>query len=455
MGQQVERLNRLKANRSSIGTVGTNMAHTAQRTLSAVAVKATTENLQKATRTEGFEGDLGVLISDRLAAIRTELARFDEFQADLGKTVGLANEALGETAGAVDGLPATGLTSNQQNTIDMAAKTGSPVRVAPGVALTPAQAARWYQDQAEAEQEEAARKLNVALDIRLQEIIDAMPRTNYDEKPPTKDQDEGDGPGGNPGVRNPGTGGGDTSVSGPGSGGNGGSGSGGSGSGGSGNGGSGVEGPGTNNPPTIVHPPIGQPPIWEPPVCPPYEPEGPNIDGGIDGVTPPGGAGPGPGGGINGPGPGGGINGPGPGGANPGPGGGVNGPGGMVGAGGAGGAGGARVAGGVGGAGGIGGAGRVSGIGGVGGPGGAGASGGAAGVAGAAQGGAGSGSRGMMGGVHAGAGGAAGKGKKNRRRGQDLLAYEVDDDGEEVIADLGAAGSAGSASSDGREELGW
>ncbi|MGF2949104.1 hypothetical protein [Microbacterium alcoholitolerans] len=418
-----------------------------------MAVRSASANLQKATRTEGFEGDLGVLISDKLASLHAELARFDEYQEQLGKSVGLANDALRNTAGGVDGLPETGLTTQQQSTIDMATKTGSPVQVSPGVSLTPTQAAQWYRDQAEAEQEEAARKLNEALDIRLQEIIDAMPVSEYDEKPPTKDSADGDGPSGGPAVHGPGPGGGNTGVTGPGSGGQGGTGNGGSGSGGSGNGGSGVEGPGTNNPPTITHPPIARPPLPEPPIgwVPPEEPQGPNVDGGIDGVTPPPG-GTGPGGGINGPGPGGGITGPGPGGANPGPGGGVTGPGGLVGPGGAGGA---RVAGGLGGAGGVGGAGRVGGIGGVNGPAGAGAAGGAGGVGGVAQGGAGSGSRGMMGGVHAGAGGAAGKGRKNRRRGQDLLAYEIDDEGDEVVADLGAAGAAGSSSSDGREELGW
>ena len=55
-------------------------------------------------------------------------------------------------------------------------------------------------------------------------------------------------------------------------------------------------------------------------------------------------------------------------------------------------------------------------------------------------------------------GGAAGGGKgdkRKRRRGQDLFAFSVDPEEDGVEPDLGAAGSAGSSTSDGREELGW
>ncbi|WP_314093754.1 hypothetical protein, partial [Microbacterium foliorum] len=73
-----------------------------------------------------------------------------------------------------------------------------------------------------------------------------------------------------------------------------------------------------------------------------------------------------------------------------------------------------------------------------------------------AQSGAANGGRGgLVGGAAAGGGAGGGSDKRNRRRGQDLLAFEVEPDDDQIAPDLGAAGAAGRSASDGREELGW
>ncbi|WP_309127394.1 hypothetical protein [Microbacterium sp.] len=438
MGQNMERLGRLKANRGNIVATGTRVAQAAQRTAVVTVVGTASAGVTKAARTEGFEGDLGEVIQTRLKAIHAELERFGKFQSELGAAINAANEALEEASGGIGGLPGTELTPAQKNTIDMAAATGSPVQVTPGTALTPEQAAKWYQEQAEAEQEEAARKLTVALDKRLQEIIDGMPTSEYDPDEPDKDPSDDQDDSNSPTVDDPRTGGGGPGVTGPrtGPGGNG------------GYDGPGVTDPGRNDPPRVITPVYPDPrdPEVYPPVRPnPNDPDGPNIDGGPDGyvpvrppvgVTPPVGVMP-------------------PGGVIP-PGGGLVAPGGVGLVGGVGGVGGAALAGGaarVGGAGLAGGAGRIGGVGGINGAGGT--AGGAGGVAGVAQTGAAGGGRGGMlaGGAAGGAGGAGGK--KNRRRGQDLLAYELEADEDDVTPDLGEAGAAGRSASDGREELGW
>jgi len=53
------------------------------------------------------------------------------------------------------------------------------------------------------------------------------------------------------------------------------------------------------------------------------------------------------------------------------------------------------------------------------------------------------------------AGGAGRADKRNRRRGQDLMAFEVEADDDESVPDMGSAGAAGRSTSEGREELGW
>ncbi|MFD5213694.1 hypothetical protein [Microbacterium sp. NPDC058345] len=396
-------------------------------------VSTASADLHKAQQSEGFEGDLGIAVATKLASIRKDLESFAEYQSKLAESVSLANQALQDTADGVEGLPSGELTQQQLNTIDMAAKTNSPVQVSPGVTMSPEQAGQWYADQAEAEREEAARKMAVALDNRIQEIIDGMPTSEYDPDKPDKEREDDDGPGGSPSVDDPRTGTGAPSVTGtrsdPG-----------------GRGeydGPGVTGPDRNDPPRHWDPHLPDPrdPEVYPPKLPdPDDPDVPRIDGGIDGVVP----GQPPGGGLNPPG----------GGLTP-PGGGVVPPGGGAAApGGVGLVGGAGVAGRVGGAGLAGGMARLGGVGGLHGAGGVAGGGSGVTAAGVAQGGAGARGGVMAGGGMAGGAGGAG-GKKNRRRGQDLLAYELDDEDEGVTPDLGEAGAAGRAASDGREEVGW
>lgn len=445
MGQNVERLGRLQANRTSFGVVTMQNVQAKQRTSVESAITSVSENVDRAVRTEGFGGKLGDAINIRLSSIVAELEAVSEYHKTLGKMVELANQALHETASRMDGLPAPGLTSAQQSTIDMADKTGSPVQVSPGVTMTPAQAQQHYADQAEIEQEEAARKMTVALDRRLQEIIDGMPTSKYDPSKHKDDSKADDGTGGGPttgvpGVNGGGAGNGSGSVTG--------------GPGGQYQGPqvthiSGPKGPGQPEPPHyVVEPPPRHPPYYPPPnpeyPWPPETtgPEGPpNVDGG-DGGTVPGGPG-GPGGPRvvtpGGPTPGG-IGGTPPGGL------------GSVIGGTAGGVGGAALASGLGRAGGLGAVGGLGGMQGMSGASGAAGAPGASGVV--AQSGAAGGRGGMMAGGGA-AGGGGGGDKRRRRRGQDLFAFSVDPEEDGVDPDLGAAGSAGSSTSDGREELGW
>ncbi|WP_119695993.1 hypothetical protein [Microbacterium halotolerans] len=419
------------------------------------AVDTTTLGVSKAAGLKGFEGKLGESIEDTLLKIRATLERFADYQKDLSISINAANQAMDDTASRGKAVPDVELTPEQQSTIGTAAGTDSPVHVSPGVTLTPDQARQHYLDQAEAAREEAARQLNAQLDLRLQEIIDGLPKSEYDPDARASGGPGADGTGGSPSVYDPGTSGGgypgggsgdsptvnspgiDGGGTSPGGGSGGGSGGGtlvnDPGSGGGGSGGSGSDGDGGYDGPSIHDP--GTNPPWRPDYVgdPPLVGDPPRFDDPrIDGIT--GGVIPGTGGG-----------------------------------GGAGGVGGSAVGGGVGGsvggisggvAGGIaggvaGGAARRVGGTGVGSIGGIGsASGTAADVGGSAnaQSGA-AGGRGMMAG---GMGGAAGAGsdKKNRRRGQDLAAFDVGDEGE-TSPDLGDAGAAGRAESEGREELGW
>ncbi|MFK4762911.1 hypothetical protein ACI3KS_18435 [Microbacterium sp. ZW T5_45] len=424
-------------------------------------------DVRRAANIAGFEGGqgLGEKIAQKLLSIHSRLADFTEYQKQLGSLITQAHAELESTANGVDGLPGTGLTSEQQSTINMASQTDSPVQVRPGVTMTSAEAKQYYLDQAAAAQEEQARQMTAALDARLQEIIDSMPATDYDEPEPTDDPSGNDGPGSNPTVNYPGinTGGGDGGYDGPGIIGN--------------NDGGGNNGTDNNNdnnnggndgddtdPPRVVDPPRVYPPVYppvDPPVYPPgpHDPTGPGgngggddtprIDGEIGGVTGGGGGGTGFPGGVTG------TVGGGAGGLSAGVGGSLGAAGVVGGAAGlAGRLGGGALLGGVGGVGGVGGLGGAGGVGGVGGVGGAGTGAGAGGVvtqSGAANGGRG----GMVGGAAAGGGAGGGSDKRNRRRGQDLLAFEVEPDDDQIIPDLGAAGSAGRSASDGREELGW
>lgn len=448
MGQNLERLDRLQANRRNLLGNVLRVAQTVQTGAVQKTVDSASIGLRKAAQLEAFEGNLGTAITKKLASIESDLERFAEYQSRLAKSVELANEALQGASDKASGLPSGELSPGQQSTIDMAAKTGSPVQVSPGTTMTPEQATQYYQAQAEAEREEAARKLTAALDARLQEIIAGLPQSEYDPEGPDEEDDRnrgGTGPNsvdpggvGGPGsYQGPGVDGGGSGIQDPGvvgGGPGGGSGIGGPGIGGPGNGGPGGGGNGGTG--------GGLPTV---PSLPDREDPGPHIDGDIGGLVPgmpPGGTLP-PGGGPTTPGgmtaPGGGLTAPG---------GGTTGVGGLaVGAG----------AGGIAGGGRVGGIGRVGGLSGVGGAGGIGGAAGAAGaVGGSAQGASGAGARGgVMAGGMAGAGGAAGSGKKSRRRGQDLLAFEVDPDDDDRLPDIGAAGAAGSAASDGREELGW
>lgn len=435
MGKNVERLDRLQNNRADFAVVVVRTTQSVQRAAASEAVDTVAANVQKAARTEAFEGKFGMTVAEALTKIRKDLVSFGEYQAALNTAIAEADEALQQTASGTSGLPGTGLSAEQQNTIDMAAKTDSPVQVSPGVTMTPAQAQQHYLDQAAAAQEEEARKLADALDQRLQEIIDGMPTSDYDEHKPTDEPKDGEGPGGRTPIDYPGVNGG----GGSGGGGNGsvGGGSvidgGGNGGGGGGNGGNGNDNDnGTiGRPPIIREPPVNPPVIEEPPFPRPRD-DDPRIDGGIGGEIP----GVGPGG-----------NGAFPGGTTGGGAGSVGaGVGGVVG--GAGLAGGAALANRL-----SGGAGLIAGgVGGVGGAGGAGAP-GAAGVV--AQSGAAAGGRGgaMAGGAMAGGAGRADK--RNRRRGQDLMAFEVEADDDESVPDMGSAGAAGRSTSEGREELGW
>ncbi|MGQ7311229.1 hypothetical protein ACUOFU_05960 [Microbacterium arabinogalactanolyticum] len=431
MGKNVERLGRLQLNRMSFGVVIMQNVQAVQRTSVDAAFESVSANVGKVMHTEGFGGALGEAIDKNLTDLIADLDEVSAYHKELGKLVGLADQAMHETATGVAGLPAPELTSDQQDTVKTASETNSPVQVAPGVMMTSAEAKQYYLDQAEAEQEEAARKMTVALDTRLQELIDQMPVSKYDPpKPSTEDPTGGDG-----------TGDGSSNYGGV-SGGTDGTGSG-TGSGGGGGQYIGPEGTGTDPRPPHYQVVDPRPPHYyvDPPYRPPYDPpynpnDPPNVDGGGDGTVPGGPGGPGgprvvsPGGPLTG-----GVGGPTPGGV-----------GGLVGGAGIGGA---ALAGGLraGGLGAMGGLNSMSAAAGAaGGPGGAGASGA---VAQSAAGGRG----GMMAG-----GGAAGGGsgdKRKRRRGQDLFAFSVDPEEDGVEPDLGAAGSAGSSTSDGREELGW
>lgn len=437
MGQNVERLNRLQSNRSSLIVGGMRGAQSVQRAAATEAVDTVATNVQKAARTEGFDGKFGMTVAEALTKIRKDLVRFGEYQTELDKVIGEADDALQSTASGTDGLPQTQLSAEQQNTIDMAAKTDSPVQVSPGVTMSPTQAQQYYLDQAAEAQEEEARKLAAALDQRLQEIIDKMPTTEYDEPKPGKDPAGDDENGGNPPISNPGVNGGGTD---------------GGGGSGSVDGNGGVNGNGGDDgndddhgtivrPPIIYHPPQVDPPwivdppqVEEPQFPDPDGTDDPRIDGTIGGEVP--GVGPGGTGGVPGSTTGGGGSGSVSGGLS-----GV--------AGGAGLAGGAALANRL-----NGGAGMLTGVGGVGGAGGTGGA-GASGVV--SQPGAANGGRGgaMVGGGAAG-GGAGGRGdKRNRRRGQDLMAFEVEPGDDEAVPDIGAAGAAGRSSSEGREDTGW
>jgi len=429
VGKNVERLGRLQLNRMSVPVVVMRSVQAVQRTSVDAAFESVSADVGKVAHAEGFGGPLGEAINNNLTKLIADLDEVSAYHKELGKLVGLADQAMHETATGVAGLPAPELTSDQQDTVKTASETNSPVQVSPGVMMTSAEAKQYYLDQAEAEQEEAARKMAVALDARLQELIDQMPVSKYDPpKPSTEDPTGGDG-----------TGDGSSNYGGV-SGGTDGTGSGtGSGGGGQYIGPGGTGGTDNPRPPHYVVDP--RPPHYyvDPPYRPPYDPpynpnDPPNVDGGGDGTVPGGPGGPGgprvvsPGGPLPG-----GVGGPTPGGV-----------GGLVGGAGVGGA---ALAGGLR-AGGLGALNSMSAAAGAaGGPGGAGGSGVVA------Q----SGGAGGRGGMMAG-GGAAGGGKgdkRKRRRGQDLFAFSVDPEEDGVEPDLGAAGSAGTSTSDGREELGW
>jgi len=448
MGQNQERLGRLQSNRSNMFAGVFRTVQTVQRKSTVDAIDTASAGVKKAAGSDGFEGNLGDRIRARLLEIHGEIDRFTEYQHSLNKAITLADEALEETAAKAGGVPAAELSSDQRSTVDMATSTGSPVQVAPGVTMTAKEAEQYYQHQADLEQEEAARKLTAALDQRLQEIIDGMPTSEYDPPKP-QDDPSGDGAvGGDPTVDGSGLNGGGAGT--------------GSGTGGA-NGTGGYDGPRVVRPDDPDHNTVGDPDyddtrdpepprhlvdppryVGDPPYYPPYDPDGPpNIDGGNDGVVPGGPGGPGSPGGPRLPYPGGTA----PGGVLPG-GGGPGGIGGLVG-GTSGGVGGAALAGGLSRAGGIGAAGGINSMNAA-----TGASGGAGTSGVVAQSGSGAAGRaGMMAG--GGATGAGGAGKRKRRRGQDLLAFEVDPEDDGTTPDLGAAGAAGSSASDGREDLGW
>lgn len=437
MGKNLERLGRLQANRTSIAVIGVQTGQVVMQTAAQAATTEATTSIQKAARTEGFGGEYGVTVAEALTIIRADLDKFADYQAAVSTAFAQATQALQDTANGVTGLPDAGLTPAQQETIAIHSATNSPVHVQPGVTMTPAEAQQYYLDQAAAAQEEQAAKLAAALDARLQEIIDGMPTSDYDppkppEDPSGDDETGGDGSGDYPGV---------TGGTGPG-------GSNDTGGGGGGGGGYVIGHP--SEPHLFVDPPYDpdghDDPVYDPPVHDPRFPhpdddgtDDPNVDGNVDGEVP----------GVR---PGGNV--PGPGGSG---GGGAGTVGGALGglAGGVGlAAGGAALArrlnGGAGLLAGVGGVGGV-GAGGVGGAGGAGASG----VVAAQPGGATGGRGGMVGGAAAGGGAGGGRGKRNRRRGQDLMAFEVEPDDDEAVPDIGEAGAAGRSTSEGREEITW
>jgi hypothetical protein len=438
MGQHKERLDRLKANQQNFFVSHEREAMSIRRNDAAAATEDASASALKAARTEGFEGDYGDRAAQALTDLHKEIDKFATHQAALSKAIEAANQALRAAAESTAELPDDGLTPEQQSTVTTAQGTNSPVQVSPGVLMTSAEAKQYYLDQAAFAQEEAAAKVTATLDATLQDIMDSMPVSDYDEPEPTPDPvptPDPSGTGDDPRVSGGGggTGGGVT-------GGGGGSGTGGSGTGGGGGTGSGGGGGGGG---IDVRPPIyHEPPRFDPPISDPRHPDNdgtddPRVDGGTGGVVPGGGGGGGggtvglPGGGTTGVGSGGGgLNGL------------LGGASGSVGA--------AGLANRLGG-----GAGLLGGAGGVGGVGGAGSSSGAGAAGVVAQPGAANGGRGgMMAGGAAGGGGAGGKSKRNRRRGQDLMAFQVEDD-DEIAPDLGAAGAAGRSSSDGREELTW
>ncbi|MDT0156134.1 hypothetical protein Q9R19_00675 [Microbacterium sp. ARD32] len=472
MGQNVERLGRLKLNQSNWVAVSVRLGQHVQRSATFESIDEASSGVQKAAHTDGFEGDLGDVIRTGLTKIHKDLLDFTEYQAKLNKVITIANDVLHSTASEMDGLPDSELSSHQKDTLAHATETNSPVQVSPGVMLTPAQAEKYYLDQADARQEEAATKLTMRLDKQLQELIDGLPESKYDPpKPPSDDENGGGGTGEiSHEYGGTGSGGGDGRYDGPGvhnpndlNDDNNPNNNNNSNNDGNNNGDGNGNGDDDGRPPRLsTWPPITEPPLppYEPPL-PPYEPPvwprpddsdpPPNVDGDGNGNVP----------GPNPPGsnprltpPPGTIGTP-PGGVGGGIGGGV---GGVVG-GTAGGVGGAALAGGLARPGALGAAGGMGGLNGAAGagsaPGTAGA-GGAARAGGAnviAQSGGGGGRAGMMAGGGAAGGGRGGKGK--RRRGQDLVAFEVDPEDDDVTPDLGAAGAAGSSTSDGREELGW
>lgn len=438
MGQNVERLGRLKLNQSSwfAGTI--RLSQLVQRSATFESIDEASTGVQKAAHADGFEGDLGDVIRDGLTKIHKDLLEFTDYQAKLNKVITAANDALHGTASEMDGLPASELSSEQKATLAHATETKSPVQVAPGVMLTPEHAEKYYLEQADAQREEAATKLTLKLDTRLQELIEGLPESEYDPPKPPGADENGDG----------GTGGISHEY------------------GGSGNGVGQYDGPSLTNPndPSNDNPNgnndgndnVGRPPrlsTWPPikePPHPPYEPPvwprpddndpPPNVDGDGNGSVP----------GPNPPGPNPRLNPP-PGTIGTPPGTTPGGIGGVVG-GTAGGVGGAALAGGLARPGGLGAAGGINSL-----NAGTGAGAGGAVRAGGtnvvAHTGGGAGRAGMMAGGGAAGGGRGGKGK--RRRGQDLVAFEVDPEDDDVTPDLGAAGAAGSSTSDGREELGW
>ncbi|GAA3932745.1 hypothetical protein [Microbacterium soli] len=428
MGHNVERLGRLESSMTSYLAEAARQGQSRQRTTVTRAVAEAANGVESAANSDGFEGNLGETVRTGLTKIRSDLERFTEYQVEVNKAIIAADSALQSTAGDIAGLPQTGLTSAQQSTIDLAIRTESPVQVRPGTTMTPAQARQYYLDQAEGEREEAARRLTAALDARLQEIIDGMPTSDYDPPRNVPGPAAGSGPLGPGAMGAP-----DLGITGYGI----------APVGGFDGGGGDYDAPrvvrvdGPDIPDGSPYPPSEQ---WE---RPPGGYDGPpRVDGVADGWVPgtgPGGSGlPAPGSGI-------------PGGAGGASHGGV---GGVVG-GTAGGVGGAALAGRLGRVGGLGG---LGGLGALGAPGAAGAGAPGAGAVGAQAGagaGAGAGRTGMIAGGAAGGAGGAGEGRRRRRRGQDLLAFEVDPDDEDALPDLGAAGEAGSSASDGYEELGW
>lgn len=467
MGHYTDRLSRLTASRRTMANVAVRTAMTIQGAVAQSSVGTVSSDVKKVTGATGFEGAIDESIQARLKKIHVELEKASDYAAALGKAITAANDAMDTAMHAGNDIPAAELTAAQKHTVATGSRTNSPIQIAPGTFLTPEKASQYYLQQAEAEREEAARKIAASLDRQIFAIIDDLPTSKYDPPKPTGGEDgddagthtsvTGSGTGGGTNLRNPGT---DVPR---------------------------VEDPRTDDPrtddrrtiddprtndPRVDDPRdddrtdrpefIARPPVYVPdlPDCPsPPEIDRPNIDGGIDGtlptVNPPVGTYPngttptfgGGGGGGGGGSVGGGL-------TPPGAGTGVGILGGPGAAGGAGrvGGGASRVGGGIGRvAGGVGGAGAVGRTGGAGisGIGGSAASG--AGAAGA------SGGRGTAAGIAGGAAGGAGggKGDKKRRRGQELFAFEVEPEDDGVIPDLGAAGAAGAAASQGKEELGW